>query len=66
MQDGITIDMRAINAVELDKENMLVKVGAGALWQDVYDALESHGLSVLGGRIGDVGVAGLTLGGVSP
>lgn len=60
---GVTIDMRDVNAVELDRKDMIVRVGAGALWQDVYDVLEPHDLSVLGGRIGDVGVAGLTLGG---
>jgi hypothetical protein len=55
--------MRALNSIELNTAEMAVHVGAGALWQDVYDVLEPHGLSVLGGRVGDVGVAGLTLGG---
>jgi FAD/FMN-containing dehydrogenase len=60
---GVTIDMRAIKNVEIDKEHSVVRVGAGALWQSVYDVVEPQGLTVLGGRIGDVGVAGLTLGG---
>jgi FAD binding domain len=40
-----------------------VKVGAGARWFDVYRTLEAEGLMVLGGRVADVGVGGLTLGG---
>lgn len=55
--------MRALNSIELNAAEMTVYVGAGALWQDVYDVLEPLNLSVLGGRVGDVGVAGLTLGG---
>lgn len=38
-------------------------VGAGASWLDVYSYLDLLGVSVAGGRNGDVGVGGLTLGG---
>ncbi|KAF2177257.1 FAD-binding domain-containing protein [Zopfia rhizophila CBS 207.26] len=61
IEDGVTIDMQSMNAVDVDKE--VVRVGAGAIWQDVYDVVEPRNLSVLGGRIGVVGVAGLTTGG---
>jgi hypothetical protein len=40
-------------------------IGAGLIWDDVYAALESHGVNVVGGRVSGVGVAGLTLGGGS-
>ena len=36
-------------------------VGAGMTWGQVYDALTPHGVSVVGGRFPDVGVAGLVL-----
>ena len=40
-----------------------VEVGAGLAWGQVYTALESTGVNVVGGRAAIVGVAGLTLGG---
>lgn len=38
-------------------------MGAGNKWLKVYKALEAENLMVLGGRVADVGVGGLTLGG---
>ncbi len=40
-----------------------VDIGAGSKWEDVYRALEPLGKTVVGGRLGDVGVTGLALGG---
>ncbi|KAJ6437126.1 FAD-binding, type 2 [Purpureocillium lavendulum] len=40
-----------------------VEVGAGCKWEDVYNALEPLGRTAVGGRLGDVGVMGFTLGG---
>ena len=64
IQDGVTIDMQSIKAVELELGNQVVRVGAGALSQDVYDVVEKRNLSALAGRIGVVGVAGFTTGGM--
>jgi hypothetical protein len=60
---GITIDMMRMDDIKLDDDKKVIRVGAGVVWQEVYEYLEPRGLSVLGGRIGDIGVAGLTLGG---
>jgi len=38
-------------------------VGAGNIWGDVYDHLDPLGLTVIGGRVSNIGVGGLTLGG---
>jgi len=38
-------------------------VGAGLVWDEVYAALEPHGVNVVGGRTLGVGVAGFALGG---
>ena len=38
-------------------------IGAGLTWDDVYAALEPHGVNIVGGRTSGVGVAGFTLGG---
>ena len=64
IQDGVTIDMQSMNAVELELGNQVARVGAGALSQDVYDALGKHNLSALAGRIGVVGVGGFITGGM--
>jgi FAD/FMN-containing dehydrogenase len=61
IEDGVTIDMRSLNAVEVVGD--VVKVGAGAIWQDVYDVVEKYNVTVMGGRIGVVGVAGFLTGG---
>lgn len=41
----------------------MTKVGAGNRWLDVYSKLDPMGLSVVGGRVAEIGVGGLTLGG---
>ncbi|CAJ2512827.1 Uu.00g009460.m01.CDS01 [Anthostomella pinea] len=60
---GITIDLRGLNAIELSADKAAVSVGAGATWDKVYGKLDPSGLSVAGGRVANVGVGGLTLGG---
>ena len=62
-EDGITIDMRKFSEVEIAKDKKTVKIGAGNTWGPVYKTLEKQGLSVVGGRVSDVGVSGLLLGG---
>lgn len=42
---------------------MTVEVGPALTWDEVYDVLSPAGMSVVGGRVSGVGVAGLTLGG---
>lgn len=60
---GVTIDLVRLNEVKVAKDRKSVKIGAGLRWLDVYTALEKEGLMVVGGRVSDVGVGGLTLGG---
>lgn len=63
IDDGVTIDLGAMNDVIVNEAQTVASVGAGARWLDVYATLDSLGLSVVGGRDSNVGVAGLTLGG---
>ena len=65
IQDGITIDMQSLKNVEVARGDQIIRVGAGALWQDVYDEAEKRNLTALGGRIGVVGTAGFLTGGTS-
>lgn len=62
--DGLVIDLARFNAVEiLDPTHHLVRIGAGARWGDVAQALAPHKLAISSGDTRQVGVGGLTLGG---
>ncbi|KAL8910197.1 MAG: hypothetical protein Q9171_004495 [Xanthocarpia ochracea] len=63
IQDGVTIDLSSLRQVEVVQSESVTKVGAGNRWLDVYSRLDPMGLSVVGGRVADIGVGGLTLGG---
>lgn len=65
IQDGVTIDLSELTQVEVSKDRTSTSVGGGARWEDVYHRLDAMNLAVLGGRVHDVGVGGLTLGGKS-
>lgn len=63
IDNGVTIDMRFINAITVNQAKTVVSVGAGAVWGDVYRKIDSLGLAVIGGRGSSVGVGGLLTGG---
>lgn len=54
--------MSRFKQVVLSDDKDTVVVGAGCKWDDAYNALNGTGRIVLGGRVPDIGVAGLTLG----
>lgn len=60
---GVSIDLRNFKNITLNEDKSLVSIGAGNIWEDVFDELAKHGKAVAGGRAGDVGVGGYTLGG---
>jgi FAD/FMN-containing dehydrogenase len=63
IQGGTLIDLSPMSGVEVDAGNKRAYVGGGALWSDVDNATQAHGLVAPGGVVSDTGVAGLTLGG---
>ncbi|RDA86152.1 hypothetical protein CP532_3044 [Ophiocordyceps camponoti-leonardi (nom. inval.)] len=50
-------------SVEIADDEGSVLVGAGCKWDQVYSRLQPLGRTVVGGRMGDVGVTGFILGG---
>ena len=61
--DGIVIDLSRMKTIQINDEQTVTSIGPGAKWVDVYLKLDAMGLAVPGGRVADVGVAGLTTGG---
>ena len=59
---GIHISMRRFNKVIYHPNDKTVDVGAGLIWDEVYAALDPLNVTVTGGRLSGIGVAGLTLG----
>ena len=60
---GVHISMKRLNTVKYYASTNSVNLGAGLIWDDVYQALQPYGVSVVGSRINGVGVAGFLLGG---
>ena len=63
---GIVIDLGAMDSIEvLDRATRRVRIGPGATWGAVAEALTPHGWAITSGDHGGVGVGGLaTTGGV--
>ena len=61
--NGVQIGMSQFLDIQYSPELQTVTVGAGLTWDEVYAALEPHEVTVVGGRIAGIGVAGFTLGG---
>ncbi|KAF4241783.1 hypothetical protein CNMCM8980_002308 [Aspergillus fumigatiaffinis] len=60
---GVLIDLSLFREVTVSDDRESVALGAGVRWAEASRILDEKGLSVVGGRSSDVGVAGYTLGG---
>jgi FAD/FMN-containing dehydrogenase len=60
--DGVVIDLSPLASVEVvDDQRHVVRIGGGARWGQVADALAPHCLAISSGDTKSVGVGGLTL-----
>lgn len=60
---GVTIDLSAMNSINMNGDNSIVSVGSGARWGNVYKMLDNSNLGVTGARIATAGVGGYFVGG---
>ncbi|KAJ5092637.1 FAD dependent oxidoreductase [Penicillium alfredii] len=60
---GVLLSSFGLSQLKVSDDHSTVHVGPGNRWADVYKYLEPYGLSVVGGRLGVVGVPGYILGG---
>nr|POE94512.1 bifunctional solanapyrone synthase [Quercus suber] len=63
IEGGVTIDLGQLNQIQVSSSRTITHVGTGNRWEDIYTKLDNMSLAVIGGRNGDIGAGGLTLGG---
>ncbi|CAA9961890.1 GlcD FAD-FMN-containing dehydrogenase [Pyrenophora teres f. maculata] len=60
---GITVLFERMKQLTLSEDKKIASIEPGNLWYDIYKTLEKDNLTVAGGRVGDIGIGGLTTGG---
>ncbi|TKX22577.1 FAD-binding domain-containing protein 27 [Elsinoe australis] len=61
--DGITVDFSRMNEVKLSEDKKIASVQPGNTWSRTYAELAKDDMVVIGGRVQNIGVGGLTTGG---
>ena len=60
--NGVLLDLHDLKGLSLGEGGVL-HAGPGSQWGEVYDFLDPHGITAIGGRHYTVGLAGFLLGG---
>ena len=60
---GVTIDLGFFTSVSVSADRKTTSAGGGTRWSAIYSKLDPIGLSIVGGRVFDVGIGGLVFGG---
>ena len=61
--DGVLIDLRGMNRIDIDPVAKIARVGGGALVGELDAATQAHGLHTPSGRVTTTGIGGFTTGG---
>ncbi|KAF8182931.1 FAD dependent oxidoreductase [Pholiota molesta] len=60
---GVHISMYRFSEIQYNSTSNTADIGTGLICDDIYAALDPLGVTVLGGRVSGIGIAGFTLGG---
>ncbi|THU83073.1 FAD-binding domain-containing protein [Dendrothele bispora CBS 962.96] len=60
---GVQISMSRFNQLKYNPQTSTVEVGSGMIWDDVYNQLQAHNVSVVGARAPGIGVGGFIVAG---
>lgn len=63
IEGGITVSFQNLKGIALSADKKVASVQPGNTWGSVYSALQNDDVAVIGGRIENIGVGGLTTGG---
>lgn len=63
LDGAVLLRTRGLDAVTIDPDARVARIGAGALWRDVQGPAAEHGLAGLAGTAPHVGAVGYTMGG---
>lgn len=63
IEGGITISFEKMKEVSLSRDKKIASIGPGNIWGPVFEELTKSDVTVVGGRLYDIGVGGLTTGG---
>jgi hypothetical protein len=58
--------MYRFSEIQYNSTSNTTNIGTGLICDDIYAALDPLGVTVLGGRVSGIGIAGFTLGGGTP
>lgn len=59
MAGGITVSFRNLNAISISEDKTTASIQPGNTWYTIYSTLAPYDISVIGGRVSDIGVGGL-------
>ncbi|KAF4462944.1 FAD binding domain-containing [Fusarium albosuccineum] len=63
VEGGITVSFANLKGVSLSKDKKIASIEPGNIWGPVFEELTKSDLTVVGGRLYNIGVGGLTTGG---
>ncbi|KAK7977062.1 FAD binding domain protein [Apiospora saccharicola] len=63
IEGGITVSFQNLSGIALTADKKIASVQPGNTWGSVYSALQKDDVAVIGGRVENIGVGGLTTGG---